>query len=483
MNKLSLCPKSLSDLVLNLGVYSSDTQVTHVCDDTRKLKAGDTFLCLPRVQDVEETIAQAVSKGANAVVFVGKPMQQDDVPCACLPDMQSLGLLLRRWFETEHTTLPCIGITGTDGKTSTAWMLREVLAKHLGSAWSVGTLGLMTDKGDAKDLGNTTPSLLTLHHILAQATQQNIGALVLEVSSHGIAQARIAGLPFTAAIWTTMGHDHLEAHGGYAEYLVCKAGFVRDVAQSGGVVVANAAYADIQQSLGQTSGQIFWYAHQQAADVLWAVRKQQVVFTDNNEEVVLNQVPFVDFHAENLAAVALLMKEAFDVSLSLFANMADVISTPVGRLEAVGEQVYIDYAHTAEGLQRCLHSARKFTEGELLLVFGCGGNRDKAKRPEMGAVAEQCADKIWLTADNPRDEKQSDIANDVLQGVQAKEKIHVVEDRKLAITQAVSALLPQDVLVIAGKGHEDYMETAGKRLPWSDKNVAQHALSEVQRCA
>ncbi|MDQ7004454.1 MAG: UDP-N-acetylmuramoyl-L-alanyl-D-glutamate--2,6-diaminopimelate ligase [Ghiorsea sp.] len=480
MNELNIQPKQLAGLVLHLGTCSSDAKVTRLCDDTRKLKAGDTFLCLPRVKDMDAIVQDAIEQQANAIIFVGQPSKQEHLPWACLPDMPSLGLLLRRWFETENTALPCIGITGTDGKTSTAWMLREVLAQHLGSAWSVGTLGLMMNQGEAEDLGNTTPSLLILHGILAQAIAQNIGALILEVSSHGIAQARIAGLPFTAVIWTTMGRDHLEAHGGYTAYLDCKAGFVREVAQSGGLVIANAEYVDIQQSLAQTPGHLFWYAHQQEADMLWMVQNQQVIFTDNSEEIILKQVPMVDFHAENLAAVALLMKEAFNVPLSQFSNMSNVVSTPIGRLEAVAEQIYIDYAHTAEGLLRCLQSARQLTQGELLLVFGCGGDRDKGKRPEMGAVAAQCADKIWLTSDNPRDEQQHHIARDVLQGIPAQEKVYVIEDRKLAIQQAVSALLPGDVLVIAGKGHESYMDIAGERLPWSDKSVAQQALAGVQ---
>ncbi|HIP06397.1 MAG TPA: UDP-N-acetylmuramoyl-L-alanyl-D-glutamate--2,6-diaminopimelate ligase [Mariprofundaceae bacterium] len=483
MNKLNIQPKNLSDLVADLGVYSADMIVTQICDDTRKLEAGDTFLCLPRVKDVAKIIQQAIDKQANAIVFVGEPMQQDAVPCACLPDMPSLGLMLRRWFETEHCKVPCIGTTGTDGKTSTAWMLRQVLAKHLGSAWSVGTLGFIKDDTQAEDLGNTTPSLLTLHHILAQATQQQIGALVLEVSSHGIAQSRIVGMPFTAAIWTTIGHDHIEAHGSYDTYVACKASFIRDVAASGGVVVANAAYADIQQALVDSSGQIYWYAHQQTAEMLWAVEDKQVILTNKQQEVALSDVPIADFHAENLAAVALMMQASFDVALSQFEVLTKVVSTPSGRLQAVGEQVYIDYAHTAEGLQRCLLSARKLTQGALLLVFGCGGNRDKAKRPEMGAVAVKHADKVWLTSDNPRDEQQVDIAQDVLQGIQDKTKVQVIESREEAIKQAVSALLPEDVLVIAGKGHETYMEIKGKRVPWSDKDKAQQALREVRLCA
>ncbi len=486
---LNIQSKQLSRLISGLGLYSQDVEVKGICDDTRQLKSGDVFVCLPRAKHLESLIDQAIEQGAAAIIFVGQAPEKLEIISACLPDMQAVGLMLRRWFETDTTNIPCIGITGTDGKTSTAWMLREVLEKHLGSAWSCGTLGWMRDTEHLVDLGNTTPSLLTLHKLLAKAVQENVGALILEVSSHGIAQDRIAGIPFTAAIWTTMGHDHLEDHGGYAAYLKCKSDFIQQVAFAGGIVVANADYDSIAQALHGISGRIFWYASNKQADLLWLGKKKQVTFTDDREEVMLNQIPFADFHVENLAAVALLMKEVWGVSLSDFEHFDGLLSTPAGRLEPVGslQNVWIDYAHTAEGLSRCLQSAKKLTRGDLLLVFGCGGNRDKAKRPEMGAVAAKYADACWLTSDNPRDEEQADIVADVLRGMkqQGLRKINVIEDRKIAIEQAVAQLGKKDKLVIAGKGHESYMEIRGKRLPWSDKETALAALraNGEQACA
>ncbi len=490
MNKLnfSMPSQMLSDLMLGLGVYSDDVLVTNICDDTRRIKAGDTFLCLPRVPDKQAMVEKAIQAGVAAIIVVGSMEEKLAVPCACVPDMQAAGLLLRRWFNTEKTSVSCIGITGTDGKTSVAWMLREVLEQHLGSAWSVGTLGWQSSADELIDLGNTTPSLMTLHRLLALAEQQGVGALVLEVSSHGIAQERIAGLPIVSAIWTTIGHDHLEDHGGFEAYLAHKTSFMQSVASSGDTVVANADYNVIQQALEDIASQVSWYAQHQDADLSWKVDHGMAYFKDENGEVCLKQVPVADFHVENLAAVALLMREQFGLSLAAFQAYDGQLSTPTGRLEPVdgASQVFIDYAHTAEGLQRCLQSARKLSQGQLLLVFGCGGNRDKAKRPDMGAVAMKYADVCWLTSDNPRDETQADIAADVLAGVDVRpDNMHVVEDRAEAITQAVQALHHNDTLVIAGKGHESYMEIQGERLPWSDKEQARKALQQrqVQSCA
>lgn len=490
MSKLNLKmqPRKLSGLMLDLGVYSQDAEVKGVAEDTRLLKAGDAFLCMPRAKDTQFLVVEAINKGASAIIFIGVNKADTSIPCACLADMAAAGVFLRRWFETESTSVRCIGVTGTDGKTSTAWMLREALALHLGSAWSCGTLGLVKDADDIVDLGNTTPSLLTLHTLLALAQQQQISALVLEVSSHGIAQQRIAGLPFQAAVWTTMGRDHLEDHGGFEAYFNCKREFILSVAQAGGIVIANAAYPLIQQALQGAVGQVFWYAQEKQADLLWMRHNSEITLTDKREEVSLKHMPLADFHAENLAAIALLMKEATQFSLADFMALDGKISTPMGRLEPVDaeQHVFIDYAHTAEGLERCLLSAKDLSQQQLLLVFGCGGDRDKTKRPEMGAVAVKYADQCWLTSDNPRSEKQADIATDVLAGVgELSAKVHVCEDRNKAIQQAVSAMQQGDILVIAGKGHESYMEIQGERLPWSDKGVAMVAIQNaaVRQCA
>jgi len=480
-------PQLLSDLVSGLGVYSQDMMVTRICDDTRQLQAGDAFLCMPRVQDKDALITQALAQGANIVIVIGEQKQLLPVACACLPDMTAAGKMLRRWFATESAQVPCIGITGTDGKTSTAWMLREVLELNFGSAWSCGTLGWMKSKDNITYLGNTTPSLMNLHRIYALACQQHIGALVLEVSSHGIAQERIAGLPFTAAIWTTIGQDHLQDHGGFDAYLACKASFVRNVVEQQGIAVCNADYHFIQQALDHVQGLVYWYG-KDAADICWTRKNAAVCFAAQQENVCLNHVPVADFHAENLAAVVLLMQSLFDVPLVTFSDWDGQISTPMGRLEPVNHEatVFIDYAHTAEGLKRCLQSARDLTEEQLLLVFGCGGDRDKGKRPLMGEMAVTYADQCWLTSDNPRSEKQEDIVRDVLQDMgDVQDKVHIVHDRAEAIAQAVASLACGDVLVIAGKGHESYMEVQGEKLPWNDKTQALAAMKKfgVASCA
>ncbi len=485
---LHIQPILLSDLVSGLGVYSQDVMVTRICDDTRQLQVGDAFLCMPRVQDKDALITQALAQGASIVIVIGEQEQLLPVACACLPDMTAAGKMLRRWFATESAPVPCIGITGTDGKTSTAWMLREVLALRFGSAWSCGTLGWMKSKDDITDLGNTTPSLMNLHYIYALACQANIGALVLEVSSHGIAQERIAGLPFTAAVWTTMGQDHLEDHGGFDAYLSCKASFVKDVVGHGGVAVCNADYPQIQQVMAEVQGKVHWYARHGEENLCWVRDSTEVCFLKQQEKVCLKDVPVADFHAENLAAVVLLMQSLFDVSLATFSDWDGQISTPMGRLEPVNDEtrIFIDYAHTAEGLKRCLQSARDLTEEQLLLVFGCGGDRDKSKRPQMGEMAVTYADVCWLTSDNPRSEQQEDIARDVLQGVgRQQDKVHIIHDRAEAIAQAVSSLTCGDVLVIAGKGHESYMEIQGEKIPWSDKEEALAAMKKfgVMSCA
>ncbi|MDQ7002607.1 MAG: UDP-N-acetylmuramoyl-L-alanyl-D-glutamate--2,6-diaminopimelate ligase, partial [Ghiorsea sp.] len=461
--------------------------VSDMADDTRQLKAGDAFLCMPRVKDKDALIAQAISQGAATVIVIGEQQGKClPVACACLPDMVAAGAMLRRWFETEAAQVPCIGITGTDGKTSTAWMLREALALHLGSAWSCGTLGWIKALDDRIDLGNTTPSLMTLHTIYALACQANIGALVLEVSSHGIAQERIAGLPFTAAVWTTIGQDHLEYHGGFDAYSACKASFIKGVVAQHGVVVCNADYPLIQQAMDKNQGAIYWYGKHDA-DVNWTHEHAATCFSTSQEKVCLSHAPAADFHAENLAAVVLLMHRVFDVALASFTTWDSQITTPIGRLEPANDesQVFIDYAHTAEGLKRCLQSARELSQAKLLLVFGCGGDRDKSKRAPMGKVAATYADTCWLTSDNPRSEQQEDIAKDVLKGMKdTQAQVHIVDDRAAAITQAVSSLASGDVLVIAGKGHESYMEVQGKKLPWSDKAQALAAMQKngVKAC-
>jgi len=479
-----------------------DICITGICDDSRFARPGYAMLCLPRsAKHAGEYVAAAAQNGATAIISVGADVDASvgasalNLPCLHLKDMHRAGQLLRRMFRTEGTGSHIYGVTGTDGKTSIAWMLREALSRYQDRpVWSCGTLGWMKSPHDIRDIGNTTPSLLTLHAMLAAASLEGVHAVVCEISSHGIAQKRIAGLDFKTAIWTNMGHDHLQDHGGYAAYLAAKAGFVQQTAAHGGNVVANADHADIRT---YAPDQTCWYGHglfRDDVDLAWEQELPGMLrLKSGDDEIVIEDIPLGDFHAENVACTALTLMVSMAVPLTGLPPLLDHISAPPGRMQEVEAgygQVYIDYAHTPEALQRCLEAARKLTRQRLIILFGCGGERDREKRPRMGEIAAELADVVWITSDNPRGEMPAVIASEIEHGMTQpyRAEVHLQLDRAKAIAEAIDCLQEGDLLIIAGKGHEAYMEVCGQRLPWLDADVAtaclhrKHGLTEVTAC-
>jgi len=487
---------SLMQISQGLGLLKTgtngDVTLSGICDDSRQIRPGYAFLCLPRSDRHADEYAQtAKQNGALAVISIGIPVQVD-LPVLQLDSMQELGVFMRRWFETEKASTNLIGITGTDGKTSVTWMLREALRNGLHqTTWSSGTLGWISEEGDMRDIGNTTPALLTMHALLATAQEKSITNIVSEISSHGIAQERITGLDFHTVIWTSMGHDHLQDHGGYDKYLSTKAGFINASARHGAHVIANADHPDICSRAPADSR---WYGHglnRDGIDLAWEQELPGMVrLRYKNEEVLIEDIPLGEFHAENIACVALTLITSMGVSIKQLPALLDGISAPPGRMQDLSAglwQVFIDYAHTPEALKRCLEAARTLTRNRLLLVFGCGGERDREKRPQMGETAAQMADVVWITSDNPRGELPEVIASEIEHGISRPypAKIRLQLDREQAIAAAVAELQPGDTLVIAGKGHEAYMEISGTRLAWSDSDIANKYLAgkEIKACA
>ncbi len=487
---------SLLHISQGLGLLKTgkdgDVQLSGICDDSREVKPGYAFLCMPRsTHFASEYAADAKKKGVHAVISIGMQVQTD-LPVLQLDSMQQLGLLLRRWFETEQASTRLIGITGTDGKTSVTWMLREVMAHRLNKPiWSSGTLGWVVNDDDMRDIGNTTPALLTMHALLATAEEKHISHIISEISSHGIAQERITGLDFNTAVWTSMGHDHLQDHGGYENYLSTKAGFVKACAQNGGQVVANADHDDICSRAPSSS---HWYGrglNRDGIDLAWEQELPGMVrLAHKGKEVLIEDIPLGEFHAENIACVALTLMTSLGIRFNKLPKLLNAISAPPGRMQDLAAglwQVFIDYAHTPEALERCLKAARILTGKRLLLVFGCGGERDREKRPQMGDTAAHLSDLVWITSDNPRGELPEVIASEIEHGISRPyaADIRLQLDREQAIAEAIAELQPGDTLVIAGKGHEAYMEIAGTRLIWSDQEVAEKYLAskELRACA
>ncbi len=487
-----------------LRVEGREIPLRAVCDDSRVLVAGDLFLLLPsagerRTRDhALRCLRQAEGRGAAAVVSVGMAQLLSSVktPHLALTTMDEAGVLLRSLLSRESGSVDCIGITGTDGKTSIAWMMRRAMQRMRGAAWSLGTLGWIRDDDTRLPLENTTPSLLQMHHALAEAGRGGVTALICEVSSHGVAQQRIAGMPFSAALWSNIGRDHLQDHGGFDHYCSLKARFVRRVLDGGGVAVANGDQPAVLQALPGDGARLYLYRRDgtgggdQGAErtLFWhSVGAQRVRLSCAGEEVEIADVPEAEFHHENIAATATLLCAAGFAEFGRLPELLSGMETPPGRMERVAEGVYIDYAHTPEALAALLASARKLCRGRLLLLFGCGGDRDRSKRAQMGAVAARGADALWITEDNARSEDPGAIADDVLRGVEETVPVTVELDRRQAVFAALQAREKDDLLLIAGKGHEDYIERDGVRRAWSDaacvRSWYRARSASGQRCA
>ncbi len=457
--------------------------VHDVEDDSRHLQPGDAWLCLaPDHPELDCLMQQAADAGATLCIAAGRlPDTNYPLPVLELTGMGELAMLLRRWFGTESTSVRCLGITGTDGKTSVAWMSRLALQATGRSAWSVGTLGWIDHNGHCLKLGNTTTSLLNNHRLLAAADRAGVDTLVMEVSSHGIDQQRIAGMPFTSLVWTTMGRDHLDYHHDMVAYIGCKSSFVHHYAQQGAQLIVNADQPEIMAETADL--QRLSYGRRGDAWLRWSIPAEGCLqLACDGRQWQLDGVPAGDIHGQNMAATCAVL-------CSLGVPLADAVialqgmTAPPGRLEIIsdsaGRQVLVDYAHTAQALAASLKAARGMcASGNLFLLFGCGGERDREKRPQMGAVAAELADAVWLTSDNPRGEDPASIIADIRQGMaHAAIPVYAGEDREQVIARAIAYMRAGDTLLIAGKGHEDYMEfAAGRRVNWSDAALARQYL-------
>jgi len=385
-----------------------------------------------------------------------------------------------------------IGVTGTNGKTSCAWWLAQLL-QHLGKKPGlIGTLGCgvwAKDKPLAmRETGYTTPDAALLQKILADFTEQQVTHVVMEVSSHGLQQGRTRDVTFSTALFTNLSHDHLDYHGSMENYGAAKARLFQSPGLQHAVINRDDAFG--RQLIAETkSVPVVSYSIADAsADV--TVRDLQLSASGLRGTLVTpwGRVELVspivgDFNVANLLGViAVLCVEGFDLTSVVAA--VKYLQAPPGRLQRVAcdtateeIDVFVDFAHTPDALDKVLSTLKLQTRQQLWCVFGCGGDRDSSKRAVMGEVASRLADFCVVTSDNPRSENPQDIIDQILVRMD-KNKTTVIADRKSAIHYAVSHARARDAILIAGKGHESYQDIKGSKLPFSDSDVAMLALRE-----
>lgn len=481
-----------------------------LCTDSRDVRPGDAFIAWPgRNHDARRFVAQALSAGAVACVVEAEGVETFDFRdqrVAALPRLAARsGDLADRWFGHPSHRLHVLASTGTNGKTSTAWWIAQALGALGRRCGVIGTLGagepprvrlpgreaLGDAAGDPIELtGLTTPDPVRLHGELSRMADAGYSACAIEASSIGIDAHRLDAVHIEVALFTNFTRDHLDYHGSMQAYWDAKARLFEWPGLRAAVIDVDDPKGPELAERCARAGLDVWTCSVRGAARLKAcglVHGEHGLGFDVHEAGSAQPVQTAligDFNVSNLLLVIGALR-VLGVTLTDAAQACGVLTPVPGRMQRVGStgapQVVVDYAHTPDALDKALSALRPLVEargGRLWCVFGCGGNRDTSKRPLMGAIAHRLADRLVLTSDNPRDEMPAQILAQIVAGIDAPQQVELIEDRARAITRAVCRAAPQDVILVAGKGHEAYQEIAGRRLPFSDADAAARALRQ-----
>ncbi len=457
-----------------------EVEIRGISDDSREVHPGFAFIAVPGLHHHgHEFVREALCRGASAIIAEKElPLPEGVGLCVFQDTKKVLPLLAGRFYRFPERELKLIGVTGTNGKTSVSFFVKDLLQYFGQKAGLIGTVGYFC--GEEKEPAtHTTPGPLKLREILARMLQDGAIYVVMEVSSHALSQGRLAGLSFEVGVFTNLSRDHLDYHGSMEAYFAAKRLLFENHLSSRGKAVINVVDAWGRRLLADLSSPVIKVGEDVRGMVIERSRKGfSFRLAYGSQEFTLATTLYGDFQLENLLL-------ACSCGLALGYPFAEVVealrsvSAPPGRLELVAEKngalVFVDYAHTPEALRRALLSLRPLAE-RLIVLFGCGGERDRGKRPLMGKVAEEMADIVILTSDNPRGEEPQKIISDIIEGMKARP--FVIEDRREAIERALSLLREGDILLVAGKGHETYQEVAGKRYPFADQIVIREILSQ-----
>lgn len=455
--------------------------------DSRQVKPGHVFVALPGARaDGAQFIVDAISNGAIAVV-VGDTVSVDQ--SLSVPVLRSreprraLALMAARFYGAQPET--AIAVTGTSGKTSVVEFTRQIMAHAGCKAASLGTLGINSPGGTSYG-SLTTPDPVSLHETLADLAAHGVTHLAFEASSHGLSQHRMDGVRLSAAAFTNLGRDHLDYHSDIDDYFAAKMRLFTELLEPGQPVVISADGAYAKQALAvATNRGLKRHCVGRAGDLLSLLDVVQDGFAQrltvrhggNDYQV---QLPLVGAYQVENALVAVGLALAIGLDVGTVLDACGRLSGVKGRLDVVGQTrgglVVVDYAHKPEALEAALRAVRPFATGRLICVFGCGGDRDKGKRPLMGQIASQAADVVIVTDDNPRSEDAARIRAEILSA--APDALEI-GDRMDAISTAVGMIGEGDVVVVAGKGHETGQIVGSSVLPFSDHEAIQSVLQSA----
>lgn len=477
----------LSELI-NESINAPDVEIRGISDDSRLIDEGYLFFAIKGEHfDGRNFVGAAIEAGAAAIV--------SDVPAPVIPDksvpvlevehlQEKLGDYASRFFGEPSRNVTVVAVTGTNGKTSFTHLLAQAMNTNGMSCGLIGTMGFGVP-GRLREAGLTTPAAIDLQRRIKELSNAGCDVVALEASSHGLRQGRLNGTAVDVAVLTNITHDHLDYHNSITEYRKAKQTlFCFESLQQAVINLDDDFSGELIAGLDENVGIVGFSLDSKTAEVLL----QSIVYTEFGFEAKFNiannlvevKVPlFGLFNLQNVLAVAATLF-SLDWTVKDIERALSALSPIVGRMDVVRREgkptIFIDYAHTPDALEKSLSAIHEhFPGAPVCCLFGCGGDRDTDKRSVMGTIASKLADRIVLTSDNPRSEDPESIINAIKEGVTTKDFV-VLVDRRTAILNAIGSAKAGDVVLIAGKGHEDYQELGSGRVPFSDYAVIREAL-------
>lgn len=472
--------------ILEIPSSATSLPITDIAADSRKVRPGTLFVAIRGFQkDGLEFAREAVRSGAVAIVAERDPGDLGVPVFLTKNPRKALALLSHRFFGAPTETMLMIGITGTNGKTTVAYLIESILKTAGFETGLVGTICYRWQSNEM-DAQRTTPESVDLYRMFREMADAGVCAVVMEVSSHALALERVTGIRFQASVFTNLTRDHLDFHGDIETYGQTKAKLFSMLKPQGvGLVHGDDPWASLFQVPPDARRVTYGRKNTEVDYHIVSVSMQggltQIEISHKNQKYQFATPLWGDFNVSNVTAAAVTGIELGIDLMSIREGILNMKRVP-GRMEGIesrrGYRVVIDYAHTPDALANVLQTVRGFTQNQVWVVFGCGGERDQGKRPIMGEIASQLADRVVLTSDNPRGENPKVILEHILKGIPDRNRVMVIEDRREAIRFALDQAKVGDTIVLAGKGHETYQEIAGQRIPFSEREIVEKYLIE-----
>ena len=467
---------STSEIAINQIIGDAKVRVLDITHDSSKVSNGVLFCCIVGENVDGHNFAKVAAANGATAILVERRVEVDITQVVVSDVRSTMGYLAAELFNRPSEKLNVIGITGTNGKTTTAHLLASILRQH---GWPTSVLGTLTGT-------RTTPESTDLQRFLAEELNRGSKAVVMEVSSHALALGRVEGTLFKAAVFTNLGQDHLDFHKSIEDYFAAKARLFTRLFTNLCVINRDDVHGSLLLDVISKDKEVRCesFGMSDAKDIHADASKISFHWQGQKIDSLMGGY----FNVMNALAAATAAAK-LGVTVSDIAKGLAAASAVPGRFESVSEgqlfSVVVDYAHTPEALQNVLLAGRKIVgkDAQVILVFGCGGGRDQLKRPKMGDIASQFADLVYVTSDNPRHEDARTIAHEVLQGVSSvssvMSRVTIELDRRLAIGAAFGSAKPGDIVIIAGKGHEATQTIGADETPFSDVQVSRELLKAV----